>query len=253
MSAAPLESWTRTHYIAEKEENELISHHKRPKGLKAWFKRNILWFVLLAIILFSFGAGLVVGKKVTGKSEPVLAAYVEEPAFYQIVTENEPTPSAPTPKTVIDTEPITVYFDIPLSKELQDYIRNLCDEYDVPIELVIAIIDVESSFQSDVISKTNDYGLMQINKCNHKWLTDELGVTDFLDPYQNIKSGVHILSGHLEVTNGDIELALMRYNNGAIGAKKLWDKGIYSTAYTKKIMAAYESYKEESRQTDSTP
>jgi hypothetical protein len=33
----------------------------------------------------------------------------------------------------------------------------------------------------------------------------------------------------------------------------LWDKGIYSTAYTQKIMAAYESYKEESRQTDSTP
>ena len=231
----------------------MISHRKRPKGLKAWVKRNILRLVLLAIISFSFGAGLVVGKLTTDKSEPVLAAYVEEPAFYQIVTENEPTPSAPTPKTVIDTEPVTVYFDIPLSKELQDYIRNLCDEYGVPIELVIAIIDVESTFRADVVSKTNDYGLMQINKCNHEWLTNKLGVTDFLDPYQNIYSGVHILSGHLEVTNGDIELALMRYNNGAAGAKKLWDKGIYSTAYTQKIMTVYESYKEESRQTDSTP
>jgi soluble lytic murein transglycosylase-like protein len=159
----------------------------------------------------------------------------------------------PTPETVIDTEPVTVYFDVPLSKELQDYIRNLCDEYGIPIELVIAIIDVESTFRANVVSKTNDYGLMQINKCNHEWLTDKLGVTDFLDPYQNIKSGVHILSAHLEVTNGNIELALMRYNNGATGAKKLWDKGIYSTAYTRKIMAAYESYKEESRQTDSTP
>ena len=231
----------------------MISHRKRPKGLKAWVKRNILRLVLLAIISFSFGAGLVVGKLTTDKSEPVLAAYVEEPAFYQIVTENEPTPSAPTPKTVIDTEPVTVYFDIPLSKELQDYIRNLCDEYGVPIELVIAIIDVESTFRADVVSKTNDYGLMQINKCNHEWLTNKLGVTDFLDPYQNIYSGVHILSGHLEVTNGDIELALMRYNNGAAGAKKLWDKGIYSTAYTQKIMTVYESYKEESRQPDSTP
>lgn len=243
----------------------MISHRKRPKGLKAWVKRNILWLVLLAIISFSFGTGLVVGKLATDKSEPVLAAYVEEPAFYQIVTENEPTPSVesewqtftatpvPTPKTVIDTEPVTVYFDIPLSKELQDYIRNLCDEYGVPIELVIAIIDVESTFRADVVSKTNDYGLMQINKCNHEWLTDKLGVTDFLDPYQNIYSGVHILSSHLEVTNGDIELALMRYNNGATGAKKLWDKGIYSTAYTQKIMTVYESYKEESRQTDSTP
>jgi len=232
---------------------------------KRWLKRNVLWFVLLAIVLFPFGAGIIIGTLAADKPEPVLTAVTEEPAFYQIVTESEPTPSAepewqtftataaPTPETVIDTEPVTVYFDVPLSKELQDYIRNLCDEYDVPIELVIAVIDVESTFRADLVSETNDYGLMQINKCNHEWLTDKLGVTDFLDPYQNINSGVHILSGHLEVTNGDIELALMRYNNGATGAKKLWDKGIYSTAYTQKIMTAYESYKEESRQTDSTP
>ena len=60
---------------------------------KRWLKRNVLWFVLLAIILFSFGTGFVVGKLTTDKSEPVLAAYIEEPAFYQIVTENDPAPS----------------------------------------------------------------------------------------------------------------------------------------------------------------
>lgn len=220
----------------------MISHRKRPKGLKAWVKRNILWLFQLGIILISMSLGAI-GHKVlttTGSKE-----------ISQSVTTAVITTPVPTPKTVIDTEPVTVYFDVPLSKELQDYIRNLCDEYGIPIELVIAIIDVESTFRANVVSKTNDYGLMQINKCNHEWLTDKLGVTDFLDPYQNIKSGVHILSGHLEVTNGDIELALMRYNNGATGAKKLWDKGIYSTAYTRKIMTAYESYKEESRQTDS--
>ncbi len=222
----------------------MISRRKRLKGLKAWVKRNILWLALLGIILISMLVGAIGHKVLTtteGKEIP------------QSVTIAVITTPVPTPKTVIDTEPVTVYFDIPLSKELQDYIRNLCDEYGVPIELVIAMIDVESTFRADVVSKTNDYGLMQINKCNHEWLTDKLGVTDFLDPYQNINSGVHILSGHLEVTNGDIELALMRYNNGATGAKKLWDKGIYSTAYTQKIMTAYESYKEESRQTDSTP
>lgn len=60
---------------------------------KRWLKRNVLWFILLAIISFSFGTGLVVGKLATDKPEPVLAAVTEEPAFYQIVTENEPTPS----------------------------------------------------------------------------------------------------------------------------------------------------------------
>lgn len=230
----------------------MISHRKRPKGLKTWVKRNILWLALLGIILISMLVGVIGHKVLTttkGKEVPqsVTIAVITTPVpISKTVIDTEPV-------TVIDTEPVTVYFDIPLSKELQDYIRNLCDEYGVPIELVIAIIDVESTFRADVVSKTNDYGLMQINKCNHEWLTDKLGITDFLDPYQNIKSGIHILSGHLEVTNGDIELALMRYNNGASGAKKLWNKGIYSTAYTQKVMTAYESYKEESRQTDGTP
>jgi 3D (Asp-Asp-Asp) domain-containing protein len=58
---------------------------------KRWLKRNVLWFVLLAIILFSFGTGIIVGTLVADKPEPVLAAVTEEPAFYQIVTENEPT------------------------------------------------------------------------------------------------------------------------------------------------------------------
>ena len=241
MSAAPS---TVKVYSEEKEESELKSHRKRPKGLKAWVKRNILWLFQLGIILISMALGAIGHKALTTTGGKEIS---------QSVTTAVITTSISTPETVIDTEPVTVYFDIPLSKELQDYIRNLCDEYGIPIELVIAIIDVESTFRANIVSKTNDYGLMQINKCNHEWLTDKLGVTDFLDPYQNIKSGVHILSAHLEVTNGNIELALMRYNNGATGAKKLWDKGIYSTAYTRKIMAAYESYKEESRQTDSTP
>lgn len=213
----------------------MISHRKRPKGLKAWVRRNILWFALLGIILTSMMIGAIGHKVLTVTKDNVAS--------------QSTTVAAP---VAIDTQPATTYFDVPLSNELQDYIRNLCDEYGVPIELVIAMIDVESTFRADVVSKTNDYGLMQINKCNHEWLTDKLGVTDFLDPYQNINSGVYILSGHLEVTNGDIELALMRYNNGATGAKKLWDKGIYSTAYTQKIMTAYDSYIEESRPAGST-
>lgn len=213
----------------------MISHRKRPKGLKAWVRRNILWFALLGIILTSMMIGAIGHKVLTVTKDNVASQSTTVAAL-----------------VAIDTQPATTYFDVPLSKELQDYIRNLCDEYGVPIELVIAMIDVESTFRADVVSKTNDYGLMQINKCNHEWLTDKLGVTDFLDPYQNINSGVHILSGHLEVTNGDIELALMRYNNGVTGAKKLWDKGIYSTAYTQKIMTAYDSYIEESRPAGST-
>lgn len=113
------------------------------------------------------------------------------------------------------------------------------------MSLIIAMIEVESSFRANVISKSDDYGLMQINKINHEIMSEKYGITDFLDPYQNVFCGITIIAEHLEKTDGDIALALMRYNCGATGAKRLWDKGIYSTSYTEKIMTAMEGYDNE--------
>ena len=134
------------------------------------------------------------------------------------------------------------YFDVPLSEDLQNYINELSIQYNVPVELIFAIIDVESNFNSDIISSTNDYGLCQINLCNHDWLQETLGVTDIMDPKQNVLCGTYIISGHLQSTNGDVNLALMSYNCGSSGAKKLWNQGIYSTVYSRKVMSAYEKY-----------
>ena len=108
--------------------------------------------------------------------------------------------------------------------------------------LVIAMIDRESSFRASVISGTDDYGLMQINTINHGWLSEQYGLTDFLDPYQNVFAGVTILSDHLERYDGDLAKALMAYNMGATGAKRLWNQGIYSTKYTEYILSAMDDY-----------
>ena len=163
------------------------------------------------------------------------------------------TPATSKVETSTPTEPEKFYYDCPLDHDLQDYIRDLCIENDVPMDLVIAMISVESSFRPNVVSGTNDYGLMQINKINHEWLSEEYSITDFLDPYQNVFCGITIIAEHLKKTDGGIELALMRYNCGATGAKRLWDKGIYHTDYTRKIMEYYEFYKQESRPTNCTP
>lgn len=137
------------------------------------------------------------------------------------------------------------YFNVQLDVETQDYIFKLAQEYNVRPELILAVIDVESSFREDVISRTNDYGLMGINVCNHNEMREKLGVTDFLDAKQNIHCGVHILSSHLRYT-GNIEKALMCYNCGRTGAKKLWKRGIVSTVYSRKVMERYEKYTLES-------
>ena len=143
-------------------------------------------------------------------------------------------------ENVIETE--KYYYNIPLSKELQDYIFITSSEYNVPVELILALIHTESNFNSKAISNTNDYGLCQINKVNHKWLSEKLGVTNFLDEKQNILCGIFMLSEKLKITNNDINLALMCYNCGDTGAKKLWNKDIYSTTYSKKVLEKYNYY-----------
>ena len=70
---------------------------------------------------------------------------------------------------------------------------------------------------------------------NHQWLTDTIGVTDFTDPYQNIRAGVFVLRKLFERYQ-DTNMVLMAYNMGEDAAARLWEKGIYSTDYTEKIL-----------------
>jgi hypothetical protein len=64
-------------------------------------------------------------------------------------------------------------YNIELSEELQEYTYAMCLNYGIVdhYELVLAMMWHESNFTPDVISRTNDYGIMQINVCNHEWLS----------------------------------------------------------------------------------
>ena len=125
--------------------------------------------------------------------------------------------------------------EVELDEELQEFIYCLSYGYNIDYAFVMGLIEAESNYQVDVVSSTNDYGLMQINTVNHEWLNEKLGVTDFLDPYQNTRSGIYILRNLFEKYE-DPEKVLMAYNMGENGAKRLWDKGIYETDYTNKVI-----------------
>lgn len=125
--------------------------------------------------------------------------------------------------------------DCKMPEEQQEFTYYLCTGYNIDFTLVMALIQNESSFDPAVVSETNDYGYMQINQINHQWLTDTLGVTDFTDPYQNIRAGVFVLRKLFERYQ-DTNMVLMAYNMGEDGAARLWEKGIYSTDYTEKIL-----------------
>lgn len=127
-----------------------------------------------------------------------------------------------------------IYYDIDLDYELQEYVQDICNEYGIDHKLVLALIGCESSYQIDAVSKTSDYGLMQINKCNFKHIKEQFGELDFLSAKDNILAGVYMLSLVKDYAKNNNEL-LMCYNLGVNGAKAKWAKGIYSNIYTEKV------------------
>lgn len=177
--------------------------------------------------LCTAGPGATAAPAQNGTSSPTAPAEAEQtaPAETRELT--------PEPTELVDKH---LFYDVPMSEELQGYLYEACEETGVPFEFALALIANESDFRPEVISATDDYGLMQINACNHKWLEDELGVEDFLDPEDNISAGLYILSGYFEKYE-DPHMVLMTYNMGEYGAQQQWAKGVYQSKYSRRVLS----------------
>lgn len=170
----------------------------------------------------------------------------QEPIEPIDVIEPEPVPEPePIPEPELESElNTTFYYDVPLSHKIQDYLFKACETYGVPVPLALAIIEIESDFNPNVVSSTRDYGLFQVNRCNFSSCRAHMNDNsiDFLDPITNIECGVWLFSVEYHAESENATLALMRYNNGPTGARRKWAKGIYETSYTRKVLKAYNKY-----------
>ena len=165
----------------------------------------------------------------------------EEP----VLTLAEEKPEEPVQPVVcrlrVEVKPLDKYRDIPLSHELQDVALAACEEYGILPDVLFAVMEVESGYQTD--AKNGEcYGLMQIHSINLPWLSEQIGVTDLSDPTQNIKAGAYILGGYLE--RYSLTDSLMAYNLGEGGAKGQWAQGIHETAYTRKVLDCIDNNQE---------
>lgn len=159
----------------------------------------------------------------TAEFEPYIAP--------ETIPETEPIPETEYVEVIPEADPI-IYTDI------DALIVQVASEFGLPWELVRAVCYVESGFDPHAISSTGDYGLMQVSYINHGWL----GLTDPLDPEQNLRAGCTILKTALDNSGGDLTKALMRYNRGDAYAMIQWSQGIFSTEYTDKVLGKYYEY-----------
>ncbi len=94
---------------------------------------------------------------------------------------------------------------------------------DLPPELVLAVIEVESNFDRFAVSVAGALGLMQVMPF---WL-DEIGRPgdNLLHIGTNLRYGCTILKFYLDKERGDLRRALGRYN-GSLGKRKYPNKVI---------------------------
>lgn len=134
--------------------------------------------------------------------------------------------------------------DCALPEELQEFTFYLSKGYYIDFSFVMGLMYCESSFRTEVVSGANDFGLMQINVCNHEWLAETLGLTDMKNPYQNIRAGLYILRNLFEKYDDPAKVC-MAYNMGEYGASVLWEQGIFETSYSRKVLAKADEFKEQ--------
>lgn len=176
------------------------------KAIKAYEKYHVKAFFMLVAVSAGFAIGIATERMNTEvvaeeshecpKAETV---YIEVPIEVPVY---------------IEAEPEETYYDVPLTKELQAHIFAECEKHGIDPAIVIAMCYRESSYDAAAIGDNGrSFGLMQIQKRYHEERMKRLGVTDLLDPMQNVTVGIDFLAELLE-KYGDVEKALTAYNRG---------------------------------------
>jgi soluble lytic murein transglycosylase-like protein len=113
--------------------------------------------------------------------------------------------------------------------DLLTRVHQQASELNLPPELVLSVIEVESAFDRYAISRVGAQGLMQVMP----FWKDEIGRSDdnLTDTPTNLRYGCHILRFYLDREDQNLSHALAAYN-GSSG----------SLRYPNKVRAAWESH-----------
>lgn len=175
--------------------------------------RIVLWFILAMIVMLGSVSIIkaILVKDIPEPTELIDLGIIEVEPIIQEPIIQEP---------IIEVEPEPELTEVEL---IDSYTVEIGLEYGVDPAILQSMIWHESRYKADNINSIGCMGLMQICTKWHMPRAERLGVTDFLDPYQNILIGTDILADYM--TKGDIGLALMLYSGNHNTAYELYRNG----------------------------
>jgi len=106
-------------------------------------------------------------------------------------------------------------------------VMKLTQQYNIELPLILAVIEIESIFKPDIVSKAGAVGLMQLMPATARELglrvpeykdplnpTSNPGLDERFDPKKNIEAGMKFLSSMIDKYNKNYVLALCAYSAG---------------------------------------
>ena len=156
---------------------------------------------------------------------------------------------APLPSCLLPEEPALLLFEQPASfgpafdsahfkGPIYPIVRKLAEQAGIDPTLVMAVIQVESGFNSQASSPKNAQGLMQLIPATAR----RFQVKNAFDPEQNIKGGIAYLKWLLAYFKGDVALVAAAYNAGEGTVEKYRGIPPYpeTRKYVEKIVQLYQ-------------
>ena len=155
-----------------------------------------------------------------------------------------PAPAIRPVKIYPDTPPLALarnYVEIDPSRYAL-HIRSASRATNVPAALIRAVISAESAFNPYALSATGAVGLMQLMPDT----AARYGVTNRMDPSQNILGGARYLSDLMRLFHNNMHLTIAAYNAGE-GSVLKYGRKIppfpETVAYVPKVLGYYKKYR----------
>ena len=123
-------------------------------------------------------------------------------------------------------------------QEIHRAITVYAKRYQLDPALLRAVIQVESNFRQDAVSRRGAVGLMQLMPPT----AAKLEVANIHDPLQNIQGGAKQLRQLLNLYHGNLELALAAYNAGVHRVKREVPRIRETKVYIQRVLACYQTY-----------
>ena len=132
--------------------------------------------------------------------------------------------------------PVGIYYS-QRAGEFLPIIQEICFRHGVDADLVKAVIQVESNYNSYAISPKGARGLMQLMPAT----ASRYGVRKIFDATENVEGGVKYLKDLLQLFNRDLQLVLAAYNAGENAVQRYngIPQYVETQNYVRKVLALY--------------